>query len=153
MNIEWTPGRAALTGALVGLVRGMEGLPAPGEETLGLLFEGVKALDADEETCTALTVRLHKAKDALVPDCARCANPCGRTADWDLASLDTARPEVRAGKLELLEDLLILAREDRLSGEILCESLYMLGYAQRSVLLEPVLEKLRAYLGPGAEDA
>ena len=39
---------------------------------------------------------------------------------------------------------MILAREDHLSGEILCESLYMLGYAQRPVLLEPVLEKLRA---------
>lgn len=144
MHIEWTPGRAALAGALVGLVRGMEGLPAPGEETMELLFEGVKALDAGEETCRALTGRLHEAKDALVPDCARCANPCGRTADWDPASLDTARPEVRAGKLELLEDLLVLAREDRLPGELLCESLYMLGYAQRPVLLEPVLEKLRA---------
>lgn len=61
--------REALTGALIGLVRATKG---------------------NED----LLLRVTEEKKRIVPDCAVCLNPCGRTENYDIRKLQTAPEEI-----------------------------------------------------------
>ena len=85
-----------LTGALIGLARAADTSPDAGPETWQLMIEGLFA------TLNALAGRVRAEKQRLVPDCAVCTAPCGRTGDYDLAQLWGAQEDIRSLKSLLL---------------------------------------------------
>lgn len=136
----FTPVQAQLAGALIGVVRALDGSVSPTPETYPLLLEGLQALEEGEDRQARLTHRLHLEKAALAPDCALCAAPCGRTADYDLSALSAAPESVRREKLALLTALRALAkagRDPREVGPLVCQGLFLLGYAESP---EPLTE-------------
>jgi len=137
-----TPTQAGLAGALVGVVRALDGSISPTPDTYPLLFEGLQALEEGEDRQGRLTHRLHLEKATLAPDCALCAAPCGRTADYDLSALDRAPEAVRAAKLALLAALCRLAKagkDPQEVGRLVCRGLFLLGYAETP---EPLADAL-----------
>ena len=80
-----------LTGALIGLARAADTSPDAGPETWQLMIEGLFAtltnVNFDPDSLNALAGRVRAEKQRLVPDCAVCTAPCGRTGDYDLAQL------------------------------------------------------------------
>lgn len=137
----------ALLGALVGLARAVNGgFAQPTEDFYPLLFQGLGALDSDDGALLGrLTHRCHLLKATLAPDCALCASPCGRTADYDPALLRASPAPLREKKLAVVAALQALSGRE-VPGELLCEGLFLVGYAEDAETLEPVLQKLRQYL-------
>ena len=90
---------ARLTGGLIGLARTLY-VNEPGPDPWQTLLEGLAALDSGSGLEEQIQ-RVWQQKWALAPGCAGCAAPCGRTADYDLAGLESAPPLVR-GLKELL---------------------------------------------------
>ncbi|HIV87953.1 MAG TPA: hypothetical protein H9896_07605 [Candidatus Pygmaiobacter gallistercoris] len=126
-----------LIGALIALGRAAEN-ESPDPETDRAMLEGLALTGqtAPEETLQAAILALRAAKDRLVPSCASCACPCGRTAEYPLRELlaesDRARTALR---LALLSSLGALARLALAAGEQdsallahLYLSLFALGY-------------------------
>ena len=95
-----------LTGALIGLARAADTSPDAGPETWQLMIEGLFAtltnVNFDPDSLNALTWRVRAEKQRLVPDCAVCTAPCGRTGDYDLAQLWGAQEDIRSLKSLLL---------------------------------------------------
>lgn len=95
-----------LTGALIGLARAADTSPDAGPETWQLMIEGLFAtltnVNFDPDSLNALTERVWAEKQRLVPDCAVCTAPCGRTGDYDLARLWGAQEDIRSLKSLLL---------------------------------------------------
>ncbi len=95
-----------LTGALIGLARAADTSPDAGPETWQLMIEGLFAtltnVNFDPDSLNALTERVWVEKQRLVPDCAVCTAPCGRTGDYDLAQLWGAQEDIRSLKSLLL---------------------------------------------------
>ena len=89
-----------LTGALIGLARAADTSPDAGPETWQLMIEGLFAtltnVNFDPDSLNALTWRVWAEKQRLVPDCAVCTAPCGRTGDYDLAQLWGAQEDIRS---------------------------------------------------------
>lgn len=95
-----------LTGALIGLARAADTSPDAGPETWQLMIEGLFAtltnVNFDPDSLNALAGRVRAEKQRLVPDCAVCTEPCGRTGDYDLAQLWGAQEDIRSLKSLLL---------------------------------------------------
>lgn len=95
-----------LTGALIGLARAADTSPDAGPETWQLMIEGLFAtltnVNFDPDSLHTLTARVWVEKQRLVPDCAVCTAPCGRTGDYDLAQLWGAQEDIRSLKSLLL---------------------------------------------------
>ncbi|MFR3177171.1 MAG: hypothetical protein ACLTNS_13065 [Acutalibacteraceae bacterium] len=91
----------ALLSALVGLVRAAS-KQGKTPETDAVLLRGLCALGAPEAEQRAAAEAAHAEKNRIVPDCARCAMPCGSTADGDMQAAWSARGPVRAEKAALL---------------------------------------------------
>ena len=95
-----------LTGALIGLARAADTSPDAGPETWQLMIEGLFAtltnVNFDPDSLNALAGRVRAEKQRLVPDCAVCTAPCGRTGDYDLAELWGAQEDIRSLKSLLL---------------------------------------------------
>ena len=95
-----------LTGALIGLARAADRDNAPFDSVWRTLIEGlfttVTNVNFNEETVRALTACVRAEKAKLVPGCAQCGAPCGRTEDYDLARLWAADPDVRSLKSLIL---------------------------------------------------
>ena len=91
-----------LTGALIGLARAADTSPDAGPETWQLMVEGLFAtltnVNFDPDSLNALAGRVRAEKQRLVPDCAVCTAPCGRTGDYDLAQLWGAQEDIRSLK-------------------------------------------------------
>lgn len=132
--------RDELTGALIGLVRATDVAPEVGAETWQLVAEGLCMTGAAAQDGTAalreLTGRVRAEKARLVPDCAVCTAPCGRTADYAMQELWSAREEIRGLKLRILSGAREIAanayRETALnSGEetqrLLAKALFAVG--------------------------
>ena len=163
--------RAKLAGALIGVVRGVEGnIPeAKTDEAIihGLQIyartgeaahaqlnadiEGVFPVESgkDSNAREAIVIeaeidKLHEEKFRLVPDCATCASPCGRTFDYDMSS--DSDPETIATKAEILRRTAKLAAEGVEPGSeemnLIYMSLYSIGYYDRAEDLAMCLEKL-----------
>ena len=98
--------RDELTGALIGLVRATDVAPEVGADTWRLVTEGLCMSGTMERDDTAalreLTDRVREEKARLVPDCAVCTAPCGRTADYVMQELWRAGEEIRGLKLRVL---------------------------------------------------
>ena len=108
-----------LLGELIGLARATEGnehLITPG--LTAFVSEALAACgkETEEAALDTLLARLEGEKRAMVPDCYRCADPCGRTSAFDLGELARETPDIREQKLQLLNGLCALASADRLPG-------------------------------------
>lgn len=71
-------------------------------ETRSLISE---AVNDDGVNTQSLIKRIEDERKRLVPDCFCCAEPCGRTAPYDLGNLNDADPDVKAAKQRLIENL------------------------------------------------
>ena len=96
-----------LTGALIGLARatkGNEDLITTTTNTL--LREGLSATAVNTDTSDVrlhdLLQRVAEEKKRIVPDCAVCLNPCGRTENYDIRKFQTAPEEIRSLKSLIL---------------------------------------------------
>lgn len=147
MDLHFSGQAGALLGALVGLTRAVNGgFAQPTEEFYPLLAQGLGALDSgDEDLLGRLAHRCRLLKATLAPDCVLCAAPCGRTADYDPAELSAPPPALGEKKLAVIDALRVLADREG-TGELLCEGLFLVGYAQDPETLEPTLQKLQQAL-------
>ena len=116
-----------LTGALIGLARAADTSPDAGPETWQLMIEGLFAtltnVNFDPDSLNARAGRVRAEKQRLVPDCAVCTAPCGRTGDYDLAQLwgaqEDPQPEVPAAVRQPRHGSLCLSRHGaRLPGRV-----------------------------------
>lgn len=95
--------RCKLIGALIGLARATEGNDHLLTPTTGALtVEALAHVHLDEGALQDLLDRVGREKQKLVPECSRCACPCGRTNDYDLSRLQNAGEEVRSLKCLIL---------------------------------------------------
>ena len=80
-----------LTGALIGLARATVGDTLATEETWNVIITGLFAtltnVSFDDAAIREQIAAVHRAKDALVPQCQSCGAPCGRNDDYDLRQL------------------------------------------------------------------
>lgn len=80
-----------LTGALIGLARATVGDTLATEETWNVMITGLFAtltnVSFDDAAIREQIAVVHRAKDALVPQCQSCGAPCGRNDDYDLRQL------------------------------------------------------------------
>ena len=78
-------------------------------------------------------------KQKMVPDCFRCANPCGKTFPYDLGELPEG--EIRDLKIAILDRLCVKAdvQEDLLYRALTAVSLW--GYEKEDLL--PILDMIR----------
>lgn len=99
-----------LTGRLIGLARATEGnehmLSAATANTMveGLLATHVNE-NRDDAALAALMERVTIEKQKLVPNCALCACPCGRTDDYDMNRLWNADAKIRNLKSQILSGI------------------------------------------------
>ena len=95
-----------LTGALIGLARATDNAPEANGGTWQLMIEGlfttVTNVNFNEATLRGLIGRVHAEKARLVPDCAVCISPCGRSNDYDMAQLWNAQEDIRSLKSLIL---------------------------------------------------
>lgn len=80
-----------LTGALIGLARATVGDTLATDETWNVMITGLFAtltnVSFDDAAIREQIAAMHRAKDALVPQCQSCGAPCGRNDDYDLRQL------------------------------------------------------------------
>jgi len=97
----------ALTGALIGLARAVDGnedhvTPETDALVLEGLFTTVTNVNFNNETIQQLIDRIHGEKERLVPQCGECADPCGRNDDYDMTTLWTGDEDIRSLKSLIL---------------------------------------------------
>ena len=99
--------RDQLTGALIGLARATEGNDHMiTGSTVHALVEGLltvsNAGNLDREALLTMIGAVAAEKQKLVPECFRCACPCGRTFDYDMKNLQHTAASIRDLKLRIL---------------------------------------------------
>ena len=94
-----------LTGALIGLARAADTAPAVSDEAWQVMIEGLLAsapTNCSEQSLLEWIDRVRAEKFKVVPDCAVCASPCGRTADYAMQNIWNAPEEIRSLKVLIL---------------------------------------------------
>lgn len=99
--------RDRVIGALIGLARATDGnehliSASATASVLDGLVATKPGTDADNYALEALLGRVEEEKRKMVPDCFLCANPCGRTSDYDLGLLNKADEQIRMLKNRIL---------------------------------------------------
>lgn len=142
-----SPTESMLLGALIGLARALESdeaMPAP--DAPKIMVETLTRMHtADKATAKLLAQRIRQEKLRLLPDCAACPHPCGRTDDYDTAKLSEDGSEVEALKLELLTRLQKIAMQqgDAATPETLKlfqDGLNQIGWGYRAETLKKALQ-------------
>lgn len=136
-----------LIGALIGMARATDG----NEHLISLSSTAVAvaALTATEPAhMEQLLGRVEEEKRKMVPDCFRCANPCGRTAAYDLDRLEQAEPEVRELKMQILSGIRRIASSGpevrKQAEQLIYMGLVVIGMEDYTAEdLRPVLERIR----------
>ena len=122
------PYKEKLIGALIGIARATDGNEhLISAESTAFLRECLSAEIESSEQLRLLMDRAEDIKRAMVPDCFFCANPCGRTAAFDLRELDGLEPGIREIKLRLLDHLAALSRSGRGADRLLYQGLIVIG--------------------------
>lgn len=132
-------------GALIGLARATDGNEhLINNFTTALIIDAF--LDADSEQ--SLLWRIAQEKAAMVPNCLTCANPCGRTSDYDVSRLQTEQHEVLAAKHRILDGLHNLAKGfSGRHGELFYTGLSLIGIEGLSMhYLSSVAEEIESKL-------
>lgn len=105
--------RDELTGALIGLARATDNNADTSTDTWRIMIDALLTTDAnadlDEEAIREQIGRVHAEKLRLVPDCAVCTSPCGRTANYDMQQLQRAPEDIRRIKSDILSGVRGLA--------------------------------------------
>lgn len=125
-----------LTGALIGLARAADTAPAVSNETWQVMIEGLLAsapANYSERSLLEWIDRVHVEKFKVVPDCAVCASPCGRTADYNMSKIWNAPEEIRNLKVLILWGIRGIA-----------------AYARRAMMLGCVDEDVNRFFCRGA---
>ena len=96
-----------LTGSLIGLARATEGNEHMlSESTAAVVVEGLFAtltnVNFDNNALLGILGKVEIEKQKLVPECFRCAAPCGRNNDYDLQDLWNAQEDIRSLKSLIL---------------------------------------------------
>ena len=90
-----------LTGALIGLARAAD-TNAPTASTHRAVIEGLFTtltnVNFNEETVRSQIDAVRREKAVLIPNCAACASPCGRTDEYDMNLLWEADEDIRSLK-------------------------------------------------------
>ena len=99
-----------LLGALIGLARAISGNEdLVTDHTDRLLFESLAFLHPqhadDSSDLSQLLLAIAEEKKRIVPDCAVCCNPCGRTENYDMTLLHAATEAVLNLKYQVLADI------------------------------------------------
>ena len=130
-----------LTGALIGLARATDNAPDVNDGTWRLMIEGLFAtvtnVSFDTAAIRALLDRVHAEKARLVPNCALCAAPCGRTGDYDMAQLWGAQEDIRSLKSLILfgvrgmaayaHHAMVLGETDAAVNDFFAKALFAVG--------------------------
>ena len=66
------------------------------------LFATITNVDFSADHVAALTEQVHREKERILPGCAACGAPCGRTEDYDLECLWAANEDIRSLKSLIL---------------------------------------------------
>lgn len=126
--------RDRVIGALIGLARATDGNEhLISASATAAVLEGLAATktgaDADNGTLEALLGRVEEEKRKMVPDCFLCANPCGRTSDYDLRLLEKADEEIRMLKNRILTGIQCIAAAVPANNDhsIFCKALVVIG--------------------------
>lgn len=94
-----------LTGALIGLAKASQGNGLT-ESAQRIMLEGLFAtitnVNFNEKTIRACIEAIAREKAELVPNCANCANPCGRTSEYDMNEIWNADEDIRSLKSLIL---------------------------------------------------
>ena len=142
-----SPTESMLLGALIGLARALESdeaMPAP--DAPKIMVETLTRMHtADKATAKLLAQRIRQEKLRLLPDCAACPHPCGRTDDYDTAKLSEDGSEVEALKLDLLTRLQKIAMHQGDAAthdvvKLLQDGLNQIGWGYRAETLEKALQ-------------
>lgn len=95
-----------LIGALIGLARATDGNEhLITDESTSVILDSLAAKPSCEDDLLRLLERIDTVKRKMVPDCYLCANPCGRTAAFDLSQLEKEESDVRNAKYGILTKL------------------------------------------------
>lgn len=98
-----SPDFDTLIGALVGIARTVENDEDAVASVTDFLIDALSAAgQSTSEKYLPLIEHAHREKWRLSPDCASCAFPCGRTADYDASLLRQEPFEIRRLKAQLL---------------------------------------------------
>ena len=96
-----------LAGAVIGLVRGCDGnMDLVTADTEKIITEGIiTAFYGSDEEISSCIKKIHDEKYRIVPDCAVCKNPCGRTFDYNFKDLSLDGEDVACLKMLLLNSV------------------------------------------------
>lgn len=146
-----------LTGALIGLARATEGNEhLISERTDKLIMKGLFStltnVNFDDENLRRQIEEVNAEKFHLVPDCASCADPCGRNNNYDMNELWSENEDIRSLKSLILFGVRgvaayayhadVLGYRDREVNDFLYKALIYVGMkdASMELLLPVVLE-------------
>lgn len=102
--------KAKLIGELIGLARATDGNEhLISARSTAVIRECLAASPDTEDALNGYLSRVEAVKREMVPDCFLCANPCGRTAAFDLTELESLPSDLRAAKYRILDALLCYA--------------------------------------------
>ena len=146
-----------LTGALIGLARTTDG-NQPTARTWHLMMEGlfttVTNVNFNAETIRAQIRLVHVEKERLAPGCIGCADPCGRTEDYDMAELWNAQEDIRSLKSLILFGIrgmaayahhaMVLGYEDEDVNRFLAKALFAVGEDWTMEELLPIVMEVGA---------
>lgn len=108
--------KRTLLGELIGLARATDGNEhLITDEAVKTVRACLFAAPATEQELSGLLDQVAAIKREMVPDCFLCANPCGRTAAFDLSLLQQEEEAVRSAKEQLLEALQQHSGQDHLA--------------------------------------
>jgi len=101
-----------LLGALVGLARATDGNEhLITERITAVITQCLFAVSSGDDRLQYFIDLATSAKRELVPDCFKCANPCGRTSPYDLSELERAPADIQEVKYRILRSLLEIAKQ------------------------------------------
>lgn len=144
-----------LTGALIGLARAAD-TNAPTASTHRAVIEGLFTtltnVNFNEETIRQQIETVGQEKAALIPDCAACASPCGRTDEYDMGRLWEADEDIRSLKSLILFGLrgmaayayhaMVLGHTDEEVNRFFYEGLFAIGEDWGMEELLPIVMKV-----------
>ena len=131
-----------LTGSLIGLARATEGNEhMVSDSTAAVIVEGLFAtltnVNFDNDALLSIMERVEVEKQKLVPECGKCASPCGRNNDYDLSKLWNADEDICSLKSLILFGIrgvaayayhaTVLGRKDEAIHQFLYKALFAIG--------------------------